>query len=210
MRNLKSYILVILVALASFGLAGNSARAASLTIDGTGQLTGATGIDVNGVFYNVSFVEGTCDSLFNGCDSPLDFAFSNISDVYAAYQALQGQVLTGSYDTDPTLTYGIENTSYGAFWTPYALAGSNNLYAGYLQNNSGLTADSLAATYLNRTLTDSSLFNNYVYADWTQVSAVPLPPSAILFGTALLGLAGLRRRKRKTSPSGDLMSNLQV
>ena len=29
------------------------------------------------------------------------------------------------------------------------------------------------------------------------ISAVPLPPSAILFGTALLGIAGLRRRKRK-------------
>lgn len=31
------------------------------------------------------------------------------------------------------------------------------------------------------------------------ISAIPLPPSAILFGTALLGLAGLRRRKRKAA-----------
>ncbi len=30
-----------------------------------------------------------------------------------------------------------------------------------------------------------------------EVSVVPLPPSAILFGTALLGLAGLKRAKRK-------------
>ncbi len=30
------------------------------------------------------------------------------------------------------------------------------------------------------------------------VSAVPLPPSAILFGTALLGLVGIRRRKKRT------------
>ena len=33
----------------------------------------------------------------------------------------------------------------------------------------------------------------------SEVSAVPLPPLAILFGTALLGLAGLRRRKRKAA-----------
>lgn len=31
------------------------------------------------------------------------------------------------------------------------------------------------------------------------VTTIPLPPSAILFGTALLGLAGLRRRKRKAA-----------
>jgi len=30
----------------------------------------------------------------------------------------------------------------------------------------------------------------------SNVSAIPLPPAAILFGTALLGLAGLKRRKR--------------
>jgi len=33
----------------------------------------------------------------------------------------------------------------------------------------------------------------------TEVSAVPLPPSAILFGTALLGLTGIRRRKRNVA-----------
>jgi len=33
----------------------------------------------------------------------------------------------------------------------------------------------------------------------TGVSVVPLPPSAILFGTALLGLAAIRRRKRKAA-----------
>jgi len=38
------------------------------------------------------------------------------------------------------------------------------------------------------------------------ISTVPLPPSAILFGTALLGIAGLRRRKRKISSQGDLMA----
>lgn len=42
-----------------------------------GALFGATGVDVNGVLYDVSFLDGTCPELYNGCDQDSDFPFSN-------------------------------------------------------------------------------------------------------------------------------------
>ncbi|GJL55697.1 MAG: hypothetical protein NPIRA02_28290 [Nitrospirales bacterium] len=41
------------------------ATAVTLTMDG-GKLTGASTVNVNGVFYNVEFVDGSCVSLFSG------------------------------------------------------------------------------------------------------------------------------------------------
>ena len=50
-----------------------------LQLDGTGKLTGATGIDVSGTFYDVQFVEGKCNDLFTGCDQPGDFVFTTLA-----------------------------------------------------------------------------------------------------------------------------------
>ena len=51
----------------------------------------------------------------------------------------------------------------------------------------------------NPTLTEIDLSRDGSLIISSSVSVVPLPPSAILFGTALLGLAGLRRKKRKAA-----------
>ena len=42
-----------------------SVNAAVLIVDG-GQLVGATGVNVNGALYDVSFMDGTCFALY-GC-----------------------------------------------------------------------------------------------------------------------------------------------
>ena len=38
-----------------------------------GQLVGATGVEVDGSFYDVVFDEGSCVSIFSGCDEVSDF-----------------------------------------------------------------------------------------------------------------------------------------
>ena len=53
----------------------NSAHASVGWLADSGQLTGATGVNVNGVLYNVTFVDDTCINAFDGCDSVDDFAF---------------------------------------------------------------------------------------------------------------------------------------
>jgi hypothetical protein len=98
-------MLVVSLALAS------SADAATLLVNGSGLLTGATGVDVGGTLYDVEFVEGSCVALFDGCDAVTDFDFTTAADVLAASQALLDQVFLdvsgqGTFDTRPSLTFG--------------------------------------------------------------------------------------------------------
>ena len=66
------------------------AAAATLLVNGSGQLTGAAGVNVNGTLYDVTFVEGTCFDLFTGCDALADFTFITAADALAASEALFG------------------------------------------------------------------------------------------------------------------------
>ena len=61
--------------LVTFVLRSPSLDAATLIVNGNGILTGATGVNLNGTLYDVEFVDGTCEALFNGCDSFEDFTF---------------------------------------------------------------------------------------------------------------------------------------
>jgi len=74
------------------------------------QLSGATGVDVNGMLYDVRFPDRTCFDAFDGCDEVSDFDFQNEADATAAAQALMDQVLVdtaqGMFDSDPRATVG--------------------------------------------------------------------------------------------------------
>jgi len=88
------------------------AAAAVLLVNGSGQLTGATGVDVGGTLYDVTFVDGTCAALFDGCNEISDFDFSDQATAEAAGQALFDQVfidgLPGNFDSNSGLTFGCE------------------------------------------------------------------------------------------------------
>ena len=62
------------VGLAMMGMVG-TANAVPIVVGG--QLVGATNVDVGGTFYDVTFVEGSCNTLFNGCD-PSEFTFTTM------------------------------------------------------------------------------------------------------------------------------------
>ena len=63
------------------GWAGSASAAAFTTIDGvilmtddgTNNLISAWGVDVGGEILDVTFVDGNCASVFNGCDQDSDF-----------------------------------------------------------------------------------------------------------------------------------------
>lgn len=119
MRRLSlATLLVLAVCLAP------SANAVTLNVVG-GQLLGASNVLVDGDIYDVEFVDGTCIALFDGCNSPSDFAFTNSGSAALAAQALLDQVFVdggaGQFDPDPALTTGCTNSS---FCRPFVSFGS--------------------------------------------------------------------------------------
>ena len=107
----------ILAALAAaVVLSVSTAQAATLVVEG-GQLTGATGVQFDGMSYSVEFRDGTCIELFDGCDEASDFAFNNAVDALGFADSLLDRVFIntgqGDFDDVPSLTSGCD-TNFGA------------------------------------------------------------------------------------------------
>lgn len=182
----------------------SSTHAAVLVVDG-GILTGAKGVDVGGILYNVEFVDGTCPSLFNGCDESTDFVFTDIDSALLATAALLDQVFIdgpdGPFDTDPSLTAGCPPVlgSCGVL-NPFGIGdvpfpSQNSLLTIVTFNNSTLDDSATFFEQWRIDSTDTSLVGGAVFADW-QVSPIPIPAAVWLFGSALIGLIGFSKRKK--------------
>jgi hypothetical protein len=99
----------LLLFAAAFGIA--SAQAApTLEVAPSGVLLGAIGVAVGGGLYDVSFVDGSCATLFGGCTDTAGFAFRSAGGAQTASQALIDQVLlngrAGNFLSKPWLANG--------------------------------------------------------------------------------------------------------
>ncbi|HIG00776.1 MAG TPA: hypothetical protein EYQ66_05655 [Myxococcales bacterium] len=98
-----------LVLVVGLVLMASGVQAATLNVIG-GQLHGASGVIVDGNAYDVEFLEGSCISLFDGCDDVSDFTFQTQAAAILASQALLDQALldggAGLFDSQPGLTFG--------------------------------------------------------------------------------------------------------
>jgi hypothetical protein len=167
--------------LASLLFAGSASADPTLVVDSGGQLVGATEVNVNGTAYDVTFVDGTCTEVFDGCDTAAKFTFQSQTEADQASQALLDTVFldgaTGNFDSDPTLTAGCSNivcavvTPWGLSGTDVVLSGANNWVDELSDGVSGYQRDPLQTTTPIDTL---------VHSVWTitGTEVVPEPASA--------------------------------
>ena len=186
-------------AVLSMGL-GAASAAPTLLVDGSGDLIGASRVDVGGTFYDVAFVDGACYGVFGLCNGPESFTFTTEAAATVATNALMNQVFRddalGNFDTDPGLTTGIAaGTTYGAIVTPYGLAGRVNIV--FFQNAIGEAEDVVITSYLPSTLTNLAGVTGDVFAVWSPSAPVPEPAESAMLAIGLGVLAAAVRGRRK-------------
>src|SRR6056297_1647524 len=128
----------VAIALIASGFIGGGAHAATLRVEG-GQLIGASGVEVNGALFDVTFQDGSCASLYDGCKPEL-LTFSTQDGAIAASRALLDQVFVntrdGRFDDDPSLTRGCFANLYCEILTMFDI--SDSLFAAGIAQNQDL------------------------------------------------------------------------
>ena len=186
-------LLSVAAAVVALGL-GSPSTAATLVIDENGILTGATGVDVLGVSYDVEFVDGTFTSIF-GDGSTLSFAGSGQTGVVAAAESLLDQVFIGVFDNDSNLTRGCSFNLYCIATIPYEVQEGEYLALAALNNNQFGFEDFYGSDRGDVNF-DTSLNPSLVFARFTLSGSTPPPvngavPEPTTWAMMLFGFFGI-------------------
>ena len=172
-------------------------QAATPTLSGAG----ATNVDVNGTLYDVSFTNGSCISLFTGCDEISDFTFQDQTAADAAKVSLRLLFAeTPSLLEDPSLIEGCEPfrdaicqviIAYPAAAPNFSLTGvmieADFIFSGF-DLRAGLLGNFQQPTSFNTVGNPTATFARFT------VSEVPLPAGGWLLLSGVFALTAFRRR----------------
>jgi hypothetical protein len=211
--------------LALLALMFTSSAFAVPIVDTSGRLLGASNVLVLGFEYDVEFLKGPCGDLFTGCDEPLDFAFSDLTSVRAAGQALLDQVFLDAdgylFDSHPITLAGCDWSGTGRpptntacfVWTPFTrnlgptMEGESLPVIRYdIVQNTGpdyIDEDAVIGAGPGGLPLTPSINTSpaSVWARWTPASptSVPEPSTVALFACALMALVWARGRRRQSA-----------
>ncbi|RDH80890.1 MAG: hypothetical protein DIZ78_17665 [endosymbiont of Escarpia spicata] len=154
-------------------------HAAVTQVNGSGEVTGATGVLVSGNLYDVEFFIGTCLDVFTNCvEGNHDFAFSTASDAAAAAQAIFDQV------------FPVNTAGHPSYVTGYNVLGGNVVFGRVASYHFTDPAGNFVSDFAARN------YIPYGYARWSESTAAP-PTAEFAFqqltnigNTALVRLDG--------------------
>lgn len=145
-------------------------------------------------------MDGSCVSLFTGCDSPSDFAFTDLTSVVAAAEALLDQVFLdtpglGLFDSNPALTQGCIDSEFCVALIPFD---STFSFVFQSVNFNSILNDQLGIFTFPAT-TNTSIGETITYAVFslTQTATVPEPATLFLFAVGLAFLAAFGRQRHQ-------------
>ena len=168
--------------------------------DLSGNLLGAKNVLVDGSLYDVAFSDGTCISLFNGCDDPSDFTFDTDSLALLASQALMDSVLidgvAGMFDSDVKLVHGCDSFVECIIMTAYVNIPPFDVSVSVAWNEAVEVDDITFNSSFSRTTDTSIELPRHLFAIWTEAIEVPEPGTVILLAMGLAGLSFARYRKQ--------------
>lgn len=182
----------------SIAFSPSASAAAVLQVDSNGILTGATDVFVNGRAYDVAFRDGSCVSLFNGCDSADDFIFHDGGSAKLASLALIEQVFIGVFNNNPLALSGcFDLVSICMHRTPYAFAHDPNgtLLVTYSFTTNFVDHIDDNDRILEEQLNADEVFSNGWQGNYAVWQAVPEPSVIALLTLPGFALAWSQRRR---------------
>jgi len=171
------------------------------------QVSAVRDLEAGGLFFDVEFEDGSCVSVFSGCNEPADFNFltqTTLIDVMTALEAafVDFTAIDGipyTLDTTPEVVVGCGvGPGECRMLAPFTGTGFNFGFVEFDNNASG--ADPVFASGPADATIDRTPNLNITFARVTEVeapassTAVPLPGGAALLPLALAGFAAVRRR----------------
>lgn len=189
---------------------GAAACAAPVLQTSNGTLMGVAGLDYQGQKYNVSFQDGSCEQLFNGCDSSSDMPFTDPFVAQAAMSLLMQTIVDspqGNFDSQPGLINGCGSPVQCLIQTPYELSDVIGQVKIAVFNNADIEANDWASWGATWLKDSHAPYATLTYALWqvadcrspTEPGCTPndVPePNALWLAALGLGLGAAFGRKR--------------